>query len=210
MGVINQGILGGFSGKVGPVVGGKWKDVDYMRSYVIPANPNTAGQQAVRSKFSALVALSKQILTAILQAFWDPHYSDMSGYNAWISKNYPLSDGDGVIDSTAIMSEGGVEGFDMLACTYNTATGQVIASWADNSGVNGALNTDVVNFVFLDNDGQQLHPITTSTQRDAEESTNSIADGLVAADVTCFAFLKRGTGNQVETSTSEAVACTAA
>ena len=32
MGTINKGILGGFSGKVGNVVGGTWKGIDYMRS----------------------------------------------------------------------------------------------------------------------------------------------------------------------------------
>lgn len=31
MGKINQGILGGFSGKVGTVVGGSWKGTAYMR-----------------------------------------------------------------------------------------------------------------------------------------------------------------------------------
>ena len=32
MGTINKGILGGFSGKVGTVIGGTWKGIDYMRS----------------------------------------------------------------------------------------------------------------------------------------------------------------------------------
>lgn len=32
MGTINQGITGGFSGKVGTVVGGNWNGIDYMRS----------------------------------------------------------------------------------------------------------------------------------------------------------------------------------
>ena len=32
MASINQGISGGFSGKVGTVVGGNWNGIDYMRS----------------------------------------------------------------------------------------------------------------------------------------------------------------------------------
>ena len=32
MGTIKQGILGGFSGKVGTVIGGSWKGISYMRS----------------------------------------------------------------------------------------------------------------------------------------------------------------------------------
>jgi hypothetical protein len=45
MGTIKQGILGGFSGKVGTVIGGSWKGISYMRS--IPQsvkNPRTDGQ----------------------------------------------------------------------------------------------------------------------------------------------------------------------
>jgi hypothetical protein len=35
MGKINQGILGGFSGKVGSVVGGSWKGISYMRGKAV-------------------------------------------------------------------------------------------------------------------------------------------------------------------------------
>lgn len=55
MGKINQGILGGFSGKVGTVVGSFWKGKATMRA--MPghvANPNTAPQQAARARFRTL------------------------------------------------------------------------------------------------------------------------------------------------------------
>ena len=45
MGKIAQGILGGLSGKVGNVIGGSWKGIDYIR--IKPssvANPRTVGQ----------------------------------------------------------------------------------------------------------------------------------------------------------------------
>jgi hypothetical protein len=32
MGTIKQGILGGFSSKVGTVISGSWKGISYMRS----------------------------------------------------------------------------------------------------------------------------------------------------------------------------------
>ena len=56
MGKIKQGILGGFRGKVGNVIGGNWKGIDYMR--VKPAsvaNPKTVGQVGQRNKFSAVL-----------------------------------------------------------------------------------------------------------------------------------------------------------
>ena len=55
MGKINQGILGGFSGKVGTVVGSFWKGKATMRA--MPghvANPNTTLQRAARARFRTL------------------------------------------------------------------------------------------------------------------------------------------------------------
>ena len=51
MGKISQGILGGVSGKVGNVVGGSWKGIDYLK--IMPAsvaNPQTPAQMDQRSK----------------------------------------------------------------------------------------------------------------------------------------------------------------
>ena len=49
MGIINQGILGGFSGKVGPIVGFHWKSKYYIRARAAKvSNPRTPKQQAER------------------------------------------------------------------------------------------------------------------------------------------------------------------
>ena len=50
MGTISKGILGGFSGKVGTVIGGSWKGIEYMRSQpgrrsFIPSESRLAQQQ---------------------------------------------------------------------------------------------------------------------------------------------------------------------
>ena len=46
MGIINQGILGGFSGKVGPIVGFHWKSKYYIRARAAKvSNPRTPKQQ---------------------------------------------------------------------------------------------------------------------------------------------------------------------
>ena len=45
MGKIRQGIIGGFSGKVGNVVGAAWKGISYMRILPVSvANPKTDAQ----------------------------------------------------------------------------------------------------------------------------------------------------------------------
>ena len=62
MGTIKQGILGGFSGKVGNVIGGSWKGISYMRSRAQSvSNPKTVGQVGQRTKFSTVMAVLKVI-----------------------------------------------------------------------------------------------------------------------------------------------------
>ncbi|HEY4789403.1 MAG TPA: DUF6266 family protein, partial [Bacteroidales bacterium] len=70
MGVIKQGILGGVAGKVGTVIGGSWKGINYLRS--IPtsvANPNTAKQQDQRTKFSTVLSFLKPLTSLLPVSF---------------------------------------------------------------------------------------------------------------------------------------------
>ncbi|GHV68745.1 hypothetical protein FACS1894199_16440 [Bacteroidia bacterium] len=56
MGTYKDGIKGSFSGKIGPVIGAKWKQTDYMRS--LPRknhNPSTLGQLKQQSKFRIMM-----------------------------------------------------------------------------------------------------------------------------------------------------------
>jgi hypothetical protein len=58
MGTIKKGILGGFSGKVGTVVGASWRGISYMRSLPQKVrNPRTQGQRSQRNKFALALSL---------------------------------------------------------------------------------------------------------------------------------------------------------
>jgi len=70
MAKITQGILGPVSGKVGNVVGGSWKGVDYVRGYIIPANPKSTAQMQNRDKFGEIVRLSKAMLSSLLRSYY--------------------------------------------------------------------------------------------------------------------------------------------
>jgi len=208
MGVILQGILGGFSGKVGPVVGGKWKEIDYMRSYVIPSNPNTPAQQAVREKFSALVARGREILSVILNPFWDPFLSSMSGFNAWISQNYSLSDADGILNENAVMSKGTLTATPLLTAEYFTATGAVAVTFSTILNGNQT-DLDKVVLVALDETNQTLYSeVLTNTRADGGGET-IIRTGLTATAVIVYMFLFQGTGSELKISDSVSMVCTA-
>jgi hypothetical protein len=56
MGRISKGILGGFSGTVGTVIGGTWKGIDYMRSQ--PSRRTTTSSQRQKeqqAKFGLMI-----------------------------------------------------------------------------------------------------------------------------------------------------------
>lgn len=208
MGVILQGILGGFSGKVGPVVGGKWKDIDYMRSYVIPSNPNTAGQQLVRGKFAELVLTAKSIISTILQPYWDPFESSMSGFNNFISRNWDNSLSTGKLTTSNLMAHGTLEPITDLACTYTTGTGALAMTWTGTIVGNG-LDTDEIIFVAYESVSGYAYTIANNTARNAGSDSGTIPAGFTATNVIVFGFLWRGTGQNLIVSDSLADTCAA-
>ncbi len=146
MGKIAQGVLGGFSGKVGNIVGGTWKGIDYMR--IKPANvsnPKTQGQLDQRSKFSTVLRFL-QPLTDFLKVGFKLYAIKMTQFNSAMSYNlnnaitgtYPNF----TIDYTkALVGRGSLVGAAGAAAASSSA-GVVEFSWTDNSGSGNALGTD--------------------------------------------------------------------
>lgn len=102
MGTIKSGVLGGFSGKVGGVVGAAWKGISYMKS--LPAsvsNPRTAGQVAQRLKMATIVLLSQFILGAWIRPLCNGVAVKMSGFNWFVMKNIPFISSLGVVDDNS-------------------------------------------------------------------------------------------------------------
>ena len=145
MGTIRKGILGGFSGKVGTVVGASWRGISYMRSLPLKVrNPRTKGQRSQRTKFSLALSLLKPI-TPLLRIGWKLYGRRQSPFNAAMSYtlanavigNYP----DYSIDvSKVLISRGNLQ-----PATNATATptrGSIEIGWANNSGIGSAKQTD--------------------------------------------------------------------
>lgn len=201
MGVILNGILGGVSGKVGGVVGGKWKDVNYVRAYAVPENPNSTGQQTQRAKFSAAVDFARQILGSILQPLWDPFYSSMSGFNAWISQNIGLLDGSNELTTSAIMGKGTLTPTAMLTKTYDTASGAVEVTFL-NSAAGNQTTSDIAVLVAYDQANNQLYSEITPYSRVTGGADITIPAGLTASNVKIYLFFKQGSGSSLLVSDS--------
>jgi len=148
MGTIKKGILGGVSGKVGNVVGGSWKGIDYLR--ILPAdvsNPNTELQSTQRLKFAAVLRFL-QPMTEFIRVGFKAYAVKMSAFNAAFSYNfnnaltgnYP----DFSVDyPNALVTKGNLPAAVNPVCT-STESAKVKLSWNDNSGNGKAAETDSV------------------------------------------------------------------
>lgn len=145
MGVIKQGILGGFSGKVANVVGSSWKGIAVIKSRPLSvANPKTAAQTGQRTKFSAVVALAVSLLTTIVKPMWDRFAQLQSGYNAFIKANIDAFSTSGVPTyADIIISQGSLLGQVINAINATNGSDAVDVTFTDNSGTGNALSSDI-------------------------------------------------------------------
>ena len=149
MGKANQGIFGGWTKKVGNVVG---RIVQGQNVYSIyqpnVSNPRTLEQQENRAKFTLLSRFMSAMLPAIRLGFRNlDGYTRGSAYSAALGYNSKLNIVGGtypnyeVVVNKAIISEGSV------ALPFNASGsaegGEYTASWADNSGQGDAEASDI-------------------------------------------------------------------
>jgi hypothetical protein len=146
MGKIGRGILGGVSGKVANVVGGRWKGIDYIRAKPLSvANPRSVLQVNQRTKF-ALVLRFLQPNLNFVKIGYKNYAVKKSQFNSAMS--YILNNAiigvspDFVIDySLALVSRGNLS--PALNPVFDLTTpGQVQFSWDDNSSYGNANASD--------------------------------------------------------------------
>jgi hypothetical protein len=204
MGKISQGVLGGFSGKVGNVVGGTWKGIDYMR--IKPANvsnPRTEGQVDQRSKFSTVLRFL-QPMTDFLRVGFKLYANRMTQFNAAMSYNlnnsitgaYPNS----MIDySSALVTRG-----NLTVAANGTASspsaGNVELTWTDNSGSGSAQGTDKALIALLNTTRGEAVFTTVGPARSVGIATIPVPSEYVGEDVEVFLGFLSGDGSKVSNS----------
>lgn len=108
MATFKQGILGGFSGKVGGVIGSSWKGIDTMRSQPSSVtNPRTNAQVANRTRFKSVSQLAAAMLSTIVKPLNDRFAQKMSGFNDFCQRNSSAFDDLGAfIPANLVLSRG--------------------------------------------------------------------------------------------------------
>lgn len=136
MGKIKQGILGGFNGTVGTVVGGSWKGMAYMRGKAQSIkNPRTEKQMSQRIKFGMAQKFVK-VMTAYLKVGFRNYTQHQTATNAAMSHTvrncmagkYPAF---GIDPSKVLVSSGSL--MPGRFCTVKVASNVATFSWEDNS-----------------------------------------------------------------------------
>lgn len=204
MALQTYGILGPVTQKIGNVVGAKWKDRYYFRTLVTPSNPNTAAQQAVRTNFATLVAAGRLILSSVLQTYWDPYYTGMSGFNGFIKYNMEAQPG--AFDWSLVqVARGSLEGSTISGAVYADPT--VTVSYSTATSGNG-LATDEVHVVVFDTANNVAFINSGGETRTDGSAAVAAGAGRDEANLEAFLFLHRGSGSTLEVSNSDHSAVT--
>lgn len=138
MAKIKQGILGKATGKVGNVITGTWKGINYVKAYAIPANPKTDAQQAVRSTFKNIITIGKSILDNQIKFFWNPMAKgkSFSGWSKFVGSNQKILKGDPSYEKI-ILADGSLESLDNVEGVFKVNTNSVNVTWSKNTITSG-------------------------------------------------------------------------
>jgi hypothetical protein len=189
----NKGVLGGFSGKVGPVVGGSWNGIDYIRSLpTIKKNRQFSEEQDIqRAKFSAAANFLKALQPLLMTTFKDGN--KMTGHNAALSytlKNavvgvYP----DISIDYSLTQVARGTLPNAITPAAVSADAEKIRFSWGDNTGVGTAKPTDKV--ILVAYHPASLTPVYTMGAAKRSDGTAQLAlPGMSGKEVeTWIAFM---------------------
>lgn len=196
MGKIHVGILGGFQGKVGTVIGSRWRGEDIIRAKPGKRPDRPTDQQKIqRLKFKAVSEFLNP-LRGILSTYFGSESGVKSRYN--LATSYHLTDAVEVTDEVAeilyprvMVSKGTLSGFQNPVTSL--AGTDVTLQWEDNSMSNNARAEDGVNLVFYSAARQEYYVYENVVAREALTATVSLSGNLAGTSVEAYAFLYSAT-----------------
>lgn len=200
---VKDGILGGFSGKIGNVVGCNGKTGYYVRS--IPSytvNPQTERQQAQRGKFAQAMQFARA-LTPFLRISYREFAGAGKPYHAAVSsflKNAVVETDSGcAIDFVkALVSRGSLTAVHRAQIASSGPT--ITYTWTDNSGEGNAAPTDLTLLVAF-NKTRWMAVYTDATAcRSDEKADLSIPADWAADELAVYLGFRSADGETVANS----------
>ena len=204
MGIIKQGITGGFSGMVGNIIGGSWKGIAYMRIRPVSvANPKTDAQLDQRSRF-AITLRFLEPLTEILKTGFKNYAIKMSPFNGAMSYNifnaiqgtYPNYT---INYPNALLSRGKLPAA-LNQAAASTVAGTVLFTWTDNSDEMRASGTDKSLLVVFNPAKEQAVTFSALGTRAGATQAVTVPHSFSGDLVHCYIAFKAAKGELISNS----------
>ena len=183
MGKIKQGILGGFRGKVGTVIGASWNGIAYMRGLAQSVkNPKTAAQTTQRGFFREVLDIVGQFTNEQLNFLFPTAPSGMTRRNALVKQLSAVFAVDGdtkSVDLGNINSLGNAATADLPEVAIAAAGENLTISWDGDSDFR-AEHGDEFPTVFVANVTKKKVYLVNSTAALGNTGAQSFNVGLAA------------------------------
>lgn len=191
MATFEKGILGGFSGKVGNVVGTRWRGKNVMRSLPQRGSytPSTK-QEAQRAKFKTVMGFISPFMD-VLSLYFESPKGDKSRSNLATSyhlKNAVVNSPEGIVMDypKVLISKGDLRGID--GGTLAAAANQVLNfGWLNNSGQGKATATDTLMVVIYAPDLDMYYTNLAVATRDASTAAVTVPNFMTGFEVQVWA-----------------------
>lgn len=187
MGKIPDGIFGGFSGRVGRVVGYNWRGEDMLRKAPRkrPKGSGTVKQLEQRDKFAMVMRFLTPIQEVVGQYFGNT-YKSKSRFN--LATSYNLTNG--IIENPIgtfeldypriLLTKGGLRG--MESGSVQAKPARVLElTWTDNSGQGSAADDDLV-LVVVYSPAQELFQIFDPAALRSEGTVDLVMPTYLSGD----------------------------
>ena len=190
MGTITKGILGGFSGKVGTVIGLNWRGKDIMRSLPRKSKRMPTEPQLMQRTRFAIAARFLTPVSFILKNYFGQGQGEKSRRN--LAMSYHITDAvagsfpDYEIDLERVMMTKG-ELLGIQNATVDPAAGAALKiNWVDNANQGNAKDTDQL-LVVVYNPEKELFEVRQNVAlRSAATATVELPDNYVGDTVVCY------------------------
>jgi len=203
MGVIKQGILGGFSNKVGSVVGTSWKGIAVMKSKPISvANPRTTPQVNQRNKMKGLTQFLSPILAEWIKPLVDRFAVKQSGFNLLTSLNIANMSNVGVpVFNTMKLSQGKLSTPSGISGSIASGDEGVTCTWSDALVNQYDSNSDNVYIAIYSVTDSMWIGTSSSAIRSAGEVDVAVTEEVGGDDILAAYFsFRRSDGTYVSDS----------
>lgn len=205
---LDQGLLGGYSGKLGTTVGATWKGINVVRTYQPNvANPNTQLQRDHRYKFKEIAQLGSFFLASMVKPFWDKGAKKMSGYNAFVSMNARAMSDSLQFDPMKFIIGNGQMGHIELQMQLDKVSNVLTLAWETDEQALYTQESDKLYLIIFNYVGEPIGYSLGENTRLKGGAAIRLLDGVDTSEaIVCWAWLSENNLQQSITMREEIVA----